>query len=128
MQGSFHPEDCSMSNLARFLKVLASILVLLSAVSVGRSASAAEKELKRIILLTNGADPFWDAMRAGMLDAERKYNLADVGLRTVMDVNDGTAKGQIDKLRQYANQTDIAAVAVSVTNAQNAGIARAMSD
>jgi ribose transport system substrate-binding protein len=96
----------------------------------GRNAAAGEpgKDVKRIILLTNGADPFWDAMRAGMLDAERKFKLADAGLRTVMDVNDGTAKGQIDKLRQYANQTDIAAVAVSVTNAQNAGIARAMSD
>ena len=27
---------------------------------------------KRIILLTNGADPFWDAMRAGMQDAEQR--------------------------------------------------------
>ena len=84
--------------------------------------------MKRVILLTNGADPFWDAMRAGMQDAEREFNLAAVGLRTVMEVNDGTPKGQVDRLRQYANQSDIAAVAVSVTDSKNLAIAKAMDD
>lgn len=81
---------------------------------------------KRVILLTNGADPFWDAMRVGMQDAERDFNLTEAGLRTTMEVNDGTPKGQIDRLRQFANQTDIAAVAVSVTDSNNPAIARAM--
>jgi ribose transport system substrate-binding protein len=84
--------------------------------------------LKRVILLTNGADPFWEAMRAGMQDAEKEFNLAAAGLRTVMDVNDGTPKGQVDHLRQYANQSDIAAVAVSVTDAKNLAIAKAMDE
>ena len=35
-------------------------LVALAMVGCGQSGN------KRIILLTNGADPFWDAMRAGM--------------------------------------------------------------
>jgi ribose transport system substrate-binding protein len=83
---------------------------------------------KRVILLTNGADPFWDAMRAGMQDAEKDFDLASAGLRTVMDVNDGTPKGQVDRLRQYANQSDIAAVAVSVTDAKNLAIAKAMEE
>jgi ribose transport system substrate-binding protein len=83
---------------------------------------------KRIILLTNGADPFWDAMRAGMQDAEKEFDLKSAGLRTVMDVNDGTPKGQVDRLRQYANQADIAAVAVSVTDSANGAIAKAMRD
>jgi ribose transport system substrate-binding protein len=83
---------------------------------------------KRIILLTNGADPFWDAMRAGMQDAEKEFDLAGAGLRTVMDVNNGTPKGQVDRLRQYANQSDIAAVAVSVTDSKNLAIARAMEE
>jgi ribose transport system substrate-binding protein len=83
---------------------------------------------KRVILLTNGADPFWDAMRVGMLDAEKKFDLAGAGLRTVMDVNDGTPKGQVDRLRQYANQSDIAAVAVSVTDSANPAIAGAMEE
>ncbi len=83
---------------------------------------------KRVILLTNGADPFWDAMFVGMQDAEREFKLADAGLQTKMEVNDGTPKGQIDRLRQFANQTDIAAVAVSVTDSKNPAIARAMED
>ncbi len=82
--------------------------------------------LKRVILLTNGADPFWDAMRAGMQDAEKDFKLRDANLQVVMDVNDGTPKGQVDRLRQYANQSDIAAVAVSVTDAKNLAIAKAM--
>ncbi len=81
---------------------------------------------KRVILLTNGADPFWDAMLVGMQDAERDFKLRDAGLRVVKQTNDGTPKGQIDHLRQFANQTDIAAVAVSVTDSNNPAIARAM--
>ena len=72
-----------------------------------------------MILLTNGADPFWDAMLAGMQDAESDFKLKEAGLRTVRDVNDGTPKGQVDRLRQYANQSDIAAVAVAVTDSSN---------
>jgi ribose transport system substrate-binding protein len=92
----------------------------------GATADAAGT--RRVILLTNGADPFWDAMRAGMQDAERDFDLHAAGLRTVMDVNDGTPKGQVDRLRQYANQSDIAAVAVSVTDAKNLAIAKAMEE
>lgn len=92
------------------------------------AASAGSGGAKRVILLTNGADPFWDAMRAGMQDAEKEFDLAGAGLRTVMDVNDGTPKGQVDRLRQYANQSDIAAVAVSVTDAKNLAIAKAMEE
>ena len=92
----------------------------------GGESAGADGSAKRVILLTNGADPFWDAMRVGMQDAERDFKLADAGLRTTMEVNDGTPKGQIDRLRQFANQTDIAAVAVSVTDSNNPAIARAM--
>lgn len=84
--------------------------------------------LKRVILLNNGADPYWDAMLAGMRAAEKDFDLQAAGLRVVMDVNDASAKGQIDKLRQYANQTDIAAVAISVTDSKNPQIPEAMRD
>jgi ribose transport system substrate-binding protein len=94
----------------------------------GEDSQGGSRGPKRIILLTNGADPFWDAMRAGMQDAERDFDLAAAKLRTVMDVNDGTPKGQVDRLRQYANQSDIAAVAVSVTDAKNVAIAKAMDE
>jgi ribose transport system substrate-binding protein len=81
---------------------------------------------KRLIMLTNGDDPFWDAMRAGMEDAARDLKLADAGFKVELDKNDNTPKGQIDKLTQYANQTDIAAVALSSTDARSTQIADAM--
>lgn len=97
-----------------------------SASTAASNAAGDSAGLKRVILLTNGADPFWDAMRAGMQDAEKDFKLKDANLQVVMDVNDGTPKGQVDRLRQYANQSDIAAVAVSVTDAKNLAIAKAM--
>lgn len=81
---------------------------------------------RRVIILTNGDDPFWDAMRAGMQDAEQELELAKSGLKAELDKNDGTDKGQADKLQQYANQTDIAAVAISVIDAKNVAVAEGM--
>ncbi len=114
--------------LAFALGLMALIFTGCSASSSTGANSAADVGTKRVILLTNGADPFWDAMRVGMQDAERDFKLRDAGLRTTMEVNDGTPKGQIDRLRQFANQTDIAAVAVSVTDSNNPAIARAMEE
>ena len=83
-------------------------------------------QLKRLILLTNGNSPFWDACRSGLQDAERELNLAASGLRAVLEVNDGTPEGQLDKLRQYGTQSDIAAIGISVIDAANAAIAEEM--
>ncbi|MDA0834071.1 MAG: substrate-binding domain-containing protein [Planctomycetota bacterium] len=78
---------------------------------------------KRIMLLTNGDSPFWDAVRAGLLDAQDELHLADAGWQAVLEVNDGTPQGQIDKLRQFASQSDIVAVGVSALDAQNVAVA-----
>jgi ribose transport system substrate-binding protein len=102
------------------------LFVGLAAVVLAGCDARPEAQSKRIILLINGADPFWDAMLSGMQDAEREFKLPASGLRVVRDVNDGTPKGQVDRLRQYANQSDIAAVAVSVTDSKNVAIANAM--
>ncbi len=40
-----------------------------------------------------------------------------------MDSNDGTEQGQIEKLRQYGTQSDIAAVIISPLSASNPSIA-----
>jgi ribose transport system substrate-binding protein len=102
---------------------------LLGIVSLAGCGSQSSSDgTKRIILLTNGADPFWDAMLAGMQDAEKDFDLAKSKLRIARDVNDGTPKGQVDRLRQYASQSDIAAVAVSVTDSKNSAIAQAMQE
>ena len=81
---------------------------------------------RRLIILTNGEAQFWNAMRSGMQDAARDLKLADVGLSAELDKGNGTAKGQIDKLKQYAGETDIAAVAISVTDNKNVAIFDAM--
>jgi ribose transport system substrate-binding protein len=81
---------------------------------------------KRIILLTNGNSPFWDACRAGLQAGDKDFGLSDAGLVAVMEVNDGTPKGQIDKLRQYGNQADVVGIAVSALDADNIAVAEEM--
>jgi ribose transport system substrate-binding protein len=81
---------------------------------------------KRIIFVTNGDDPFWDACLSGLKEGEKQHNLAAAGLSVQRDVNDGTAQGQIEKLRQYATQDDIAGVAISVIQADNLAIIEEM--
>lgn len=77
---------------------------------------------KRIILLTNGNSPFWDACRFGLQAGEKEFDLEASGLKAVMEVNDGTPRGQIDKLRQFASQNDIVGIAVSALDADNAAV------
>ena len=88
--------------------------MLLSGCSGGGSGGAGEK---RIIILTNGNSPFWDAARVGLQEAEKDLKLKDAGLKAVMEVNNGTDAGQLEKLRQFGSQTDIVAVGVSVNTA-----------
>jgi ribose transport system substrate-binding protein len=77
---------------------------------------------KRIIFVTNGDDPFWDACLSGLKEGEKQFGLATAGLSVQRDVNNGTAEGQIEKLRQYATQDDVAGVAISVIQADNQSI------
>ena len=91
-----------------------------STTSGGKEAAAG---LKRLIILTNGDSPYWDACREGMLAANSELKLKDVGLKAVLDVNDGTAQGQLAKLQQYGTQSDIAGVGVSAIDAENVAIA-----
>lgn len=81
---------------------------------------------KRVIILTNGNSPFWDACRAGMQDAEKELGLDAAGYKAVLEVNDGTPQGQLDKLRQFGSQSDIAGVGVSALDAANVAVADEM--
>lgn len=93
----------------------------------GEGAPAAGgKALKRIVLLTNGNSPFWDACRFGLQAANNDLKLEAAGLQAIMEVNDGTPQGQIDKLRQFGSQSDIVGVAVSALDAKNASVAEEM--
>jgi ribose transport system substrate-binding protein len=81
---------------------------------------------KRIIVLTNGNSPFWDAARVGVQEAKKDLKLTTGGLDAVVEVNDGTDAGQLNKLRQFASQSDIVGVGVSVNTAGNEAIVQQM--
>ena len=81
---------------------------------------------KRVVFVTNGDDPFWDALLSGLNEGAKQHKLAEAGLSVQRDVNNGTAEGQIEKLRQYATQDDIAGVAISVIQADNLAIIEEM--
>jgi ribose transport system substrate-binding protein len=88
--------------------------------------SVPEGGTKRIIILINGNSPFWDACRVGLNEANKDLKLDSQGLKAILEVNDGTPQGQLDKLRQFASQTDVAAIGVSAIDARNAAIADQM--
>jgi ribose transport system substrate-binding protein len=81
---------------------------------------------RRIMFVTNGDDPFWDALLSGLKEGATQSKLAEAGLSAHRDVNNGSAEGQIEKLRQYATQDDIAGVAISVIQADNLAIVEEM--
>lgn len=88
----------------------------------GGSASGA----KRFVFLTNGDDPFWDTCNAGLREGVQEFTGDGSGYTAQMDKGNGKAEGQIDKLRQYATEPDIAGVAISVIQADNKAIADEM--
>jgi ribose transport system substrate-binding protein len=100
-------------------------LVLLAGILFMGCANSQEKE-KRLIILINGDSPFWDACRVGVPNAEKDFHLAEAKLRAVVETNDGTPQGQLDKLRQFASQTDIVALGISPCDAANVAIAEEM--
>ena len=79
--------------------------------------------VKRVIFLNNTDSPFWDAARAGIAKAAEDLKLSEKGFTAGMDPNDGTEQGQIEKLRQYGTQSDVAAVIISPISATNPAIA-----
>jgi len=88
--------------------------------------AAANAGVKRFVFVTNGDDPFWDACNAGLVEAAKRCDLAAKGLRVVMEKNNGTTQGQIEKLRQFGSQSDIAGVAISVIQAENVALVEEM--
>lgn len=91
--------------------------------SVDSSGKGDAASTKRLIFVVNTDDPFWDACRKGLETADKDLGLAAIGYKAVMEVPDGSIKGQIDKLRQIGTQSDVAAVAVSAISADNPSIA-----
>jgi ribose transport system substrate-binding protein len=87
------------------------------------SPSAGAKDIKRIIILENDNSPFWDAARAGLQDAESELKLRQRGLRAVLEINNGTPAGQVEKLQQFGAESDIVGIGVSAVDADNSAVA-----
>ena len=112
---------------SRWLQAFALLaMVLALGCGAGDSGGANGGGAKRFIFITNGDDPFWDACNAGLQDGAKTFDCEAAGIQVVMEKNNGTAQGQIDKLRQFASQSDIAGVAISVIQADNAAIIEEM--
>jgi ribose transport system substrate-binding protein len=80
----------------------------------------------RIIILTNVPDPFWDTCEAGANAAAKDLKLDAAGLRVTVEQNTKGVQGQINRLREWAGDPTIAAVAVSVTEPDNTSLVDAM--
>ena len=111
------------------------VLLLLSITGIGCKQSvdsplveksSVGKLTKRFIFITNGDDPYFDVLNAGLQAGAEKYDLASSNIEVVMEKNNATAQGQINRLRQLVIQADIAAVAISVIQAENVAIVEEM--
>lgn len=113
--------------LRRFLPLLPALAVVLFVgcgsgdETPGAGADAGAK--KRIVILTNGDDPFWDPCEAGANEAAKTLKLDEKGYAVSFERSNFTVPGQVDKLRQYGLATDIVAVGVSVYDFQSPAIA-----
>ena len=77
-------------------------------------ASVVEADARRVVFLTNGDDPFWDVCQKGLEYAAKEFKIEEVGLRLVVDKSsEFRADKQLARLKQYATESDIAAIAIS---------------
>ena len=97
-------------------------LLLTGCPSASSPSGAKDGGTKRLMFLTNTDDPFWDALLSGLKEGAKQHKVAEAGLSVHRDVNSSGAEGQIEKLRQYATQDDIAGIAISVIEADNLAI------
>jgi ribose transport system substrate-binding protein len=102
------------------LAALSLLALACSSTPPGGSSSGAARG-KRFIVLMNNNSPFWDAVGVGV-----KQAATELGVNAVLETNDGSPQGQLNKLLQYGTQGDVAGVAISVTEADNLAIAEEM--
>lgn len=94
--------------------------------SKGGSSGGTSAAGKRIVILTNVPDPFWDTCEAGANAAQRDLKLSDAGISVAVEQNTKGVQGQIQRLREWAGDPSIVAVAVSVTEPDNTALVDAM--
>lgn len=106
--------------------MLCAVLAAALAWSLPGCSETPGAKTKRIIILTNGDNPFWDPCEAGAKAAEKELKLKEAGYEVTFERADFTVKGQLDKLKQYSLATDVVAVGISVYDATSPAIADAL--
>lgn len=110
--------------IMRFLGVAVALAPLIGCAPASQGPGGArggDGPPKRFIVLMNNNSPFWDAVGKGVEMAAR-----ELGVTAILETNDGTEQGQINSLKQFGTQSDIAAVGISVLKADVAAIADEM--
>ena len=105
-------------------RIAITLAVLIAAFCCEPAKSA--EPAKRIVVMFNGEDPFWDAARGGAQQAERDLKLGNASLVVDFKTTDFTPESQIELLRRIAVKGDVAGVAIPVIAPENPGIVRAM--
>lgn len=104
---------------------IVSALALCAVIGCGGDAAGtkgAGAKATRIVFVTNSNADWWTAVEKGMLDAGK-----DLGVQVEMRRNnEGSAAGQIALLEQVLSLPDVQGVAVSVYEAEAAGVADAL--
>ncbi|QDU78733.1 D-ribose-binding periplasmic protein precursor [Polystyrenella longa] len=95
------------------------LVCLFAGCGEGENGGEVTPATRRIILLTNGNSPYWDAFATGAKQAEEKLDVGKGGLQVVIDRGNFSPQTQIDKLRQYQGATDIVGVAICVSDPKN---------
>jgi len=77
--------------------------------------------MPKIVFVTNSNSDWWNAVEKGMQDGGKAF-----GCEVTMKRNDGKTQGQVDKLMEVLSLAEVAAVAVSVIEADAPGVLDAM--
>ena len=115
-----------LRDLVRFGSLVVILGLLCGCNGSGDGTSSGSGGVKRIVILTNGPDPFWDTCEAGAKAAEIELALADKGYKVDFQRGNFTAKRQIDMLKQYGLSSDVAAVGISVFDPDNRNLVAEM--
>ena len=94
----------------------------------GGSETGGGGDLKRLVILTNGDDPFWDACEAGANVAAEELKLKDNGYMLTYERSNFTVDKQVAQLKGYRLAGDVVAVGVSVVDSASPAIARELED
>lgn len=92
----------------------------------GGTSAGGGSGVKRIIIVTNGPDPFWDTCEVGAKTAEKDLGLAAKGFQVDFQRGNFKDEGQIEMLKQYVIDNDVAAVGISVINPESPNLAAEM--